>query len=490
MRQTYLILLLLLPGLLAAQLCEGEMGVAALYDDFGMGNNFGPELPPGTTTYQYSTTYPPIPGSYYVTNLSQINGAAWHPGLDFTPGDGSGYMLVFDADEVPGEFYNRILDGLCPGTRYEFGAWISNVVTPNTCGGQSILPDVRFELRDPDSGALLASVDTGELPTTAVLRWFQYGMTFTLPPGQDAVRLLLINNAAGGCGNDVAIDDISLRICNPGRQQVVELCSGESLEINGNVYSESGLYVDTIPGAAFCHDSILVTEIRVVAPDVTVVDTFVCEGGGFVVGDKKYTEPGIYIDTLVASGGCDSIVELRLTAAELSAELTAERDTVILGEAVQLQAVGNGVGPLIWSWLPEEGLDCTDCLQPTVLPFETTNYSLTVKDSLTGCRDTLEQRITVLPCEAIFVPSAFSPNGDGRNDLFRPYVGDCVEAVASLEVYDRWGSLIYRSRGADVAWDGQAKDRPCKVGVYVYLISVRLKDGKDRLLRGELQLLR
>jgi len=484
-----LFLLLLLPVLAGAQLCEGEMGESALHEHFGSGHNYGPALPEGATTYEYVTSFP-VAGTYMVSNRSQLNGAKWHPGLDNTPNDGNGYMLLFDADETPGEFFNIVLDSLCPGTRYEFSAYAANLVTPYSCMGQGILPDIRFELRDTLTGNLLASVETGELPNTSILRWSKYGMTFTLPPGQDAVRLLLINNAGGGCGNDIAIDDIRIHICNPGREQSVVLCAGESVEVNGKVYTEPGVYKDTIPGASFCHDSILVTEVRSGAAEVNAIDTFVCGGEAFRVGTNTYSEPGFYIDTLLNEAGCDSIVHLQLSTASLSASLEASADSIALGRSVRLQASGQGEGPLIWTWLTTDGLSCTDCTNPVAEPLTTTNYVLSVQDGITGCRDTLEKEVTVLPCEAVFAPSAFSPNGDGRNDTFRPLYGDCVQEVSLLEVYNRWGGLVYRSAVPNEAWDGYAKGRLCNVGPYLFRALLRLKDGKEQWVQGELQLLR
>lgn len=484
-----LLLLSLIPGLAFAQLCDGEMGVNALYKNFGEGYNFGPPLTAGTTTYEYTTTIP-APGTYMVSNRTQLNGATWHPGLDHTPNDGFGYMLLFDAGSVPGEFYNVVLDSLCPGTRYEFSAWASNIVTPSSCAGQNILPDIRFELRDPTTNNLLASLETGAIPATSTLRWEKYGMTFSLPQGQDAVRLLLINNAAGGCGNDIALDDIRISVCNPIREQTVVLCSGEAAEVNGKVYSTPGMYKDTIPGVGFCHDSILLTEVRVGGAERTVLDTFICEDGVFMVGNQAYTEPGFYIDTLSTADGCDSVVQLQLTRAQLKAGLVASADRIEMGQTVRLQASGVGEGPLIWSWLTAEGVSCRTCTDVVAQPLEPTKYRLAVHDSLTGCRDTLEQQIHVLPCHSIYTPTAFSPNGDGRNDLFRPLFGDCVEGVSRLEIYNRWGSLVFRSTQADAAWDGYAKGVLCNAGFYIYRAVLLLKNGKKRMVQGELLLLR
>jgi gliding motility-associated-like protein len=489
MRIWVFFLLLILPFRATAQLCEGAPGAAALSEGFGQGTNFGPPLPTGSTTYIYNDSSP-SGGTYMVTNRTQLNGANWHAGLDNTPDDGFGYMLLFDATAEPGEFFNLLLEGLCPGTHYEFSAYLTNVVTPSACGGESIEPNVRFELRDPDTNELLGSIQTGAMPTTPFLRWDQYGLTFTLPEDQDAVRLLLINSAPGGCGNDLAIDDISLRICNPVREQTATLCSSEPLTIDGRVFTGPGIYQDTLPGARFCNDSILITEILDGFRDVVMLDTFLCPGQAFAVGDRWYDEPGFYTDTLLSSLGCDSVVQLQLSGVDFEASVQASRDTIIAGESVQLQGSGSGVGPLIWSWQPEEAVDCNDCPAPMANLLETTTFMLTVRDSTTGCADTLEQQIVIPPCEDVYTPTAFSPNNDGRNDTFQIFFGPCVQEVLQLEVFDRWGGLVFRSRTSNDTWDGQRAGVPCNNGLYVYQAVLALKDGTNRVWKGSVQLLR
>lgn len=489
MRFWLICLLLLLPVWAAAQLCEGAPGAAALSEGFGQGTNFGPPLPSGITNYTYNNGNPQS-GTYMVTNRTQLNGASWHDGLDNTPDDGFGYMLLFDAAEAPGEFFSLLIDGLCPGTRYEFSAFLTNVVTPSACAGESIEPSIRFELLDPENNELLESLSTGNLPTTPILSWNRFGLVFTLPEDQEAVRLKITNFAPGGCGNDFAIDDLSLRICNPVREQTATLCTSAPLIIDGRAFPEPGIYQDTLPGALFCNDSILITEIIDGNGDEVWLDTFLCPGQAFAVGDRWYDEPGFYTDTLLSSLGCDSVVQLQLSTVDFEASVQASQDTIIAGQSVQLQGSGRGVGPLIWSWAPEEVLDCSNCPEPTATLLETTNFLATVRDSITGCADTLEQRVTIPPCEEVYAPTGFSPNGDGRNDTFRIFFGPCVQEVLQLEIFDRWGGLVFRSRTSNDAWDGQRAGAPCNNGFYAYQAVLALKDGTRRVWRGGVQLLR
>ena len=484
------ILSLCLPlGLLAQNLCDGEPGFAALSVDFGSGTNFGPPLAAGATTYGYTTN--PVGGSYFVTNTPRLNGGAWHDGQDHTPGDTDGYMLLFDATNEPGEFYNRVLEGLCPGTRYEFRVWVANVVVPSACSFSSIEPDLRFELRHPVTNELIGSTETGPISTAESLTWQPYGLTFNLPDDLDRLRLLLINNAPGGCGNDLAIDDISLRVCNPVRKNDVSICSGDSVEINGLWYTESGVYIDTLPGASACNDSLLITEINVVEAERVQIDTVLCEGQLFWYGGRSYQQGGLFRDTLRSQGGCDSVIAvLDLSFAAFFASLYVEEDTIEMGAATQLQASASGVGNILWTWSPPEGLSCTDCAKPIAQPVRTTTYTMTAIDESTGCFADFRSTITVLPCERYYIPSAFSPNADGRNDEFTILPGDCVQAVRQLEIYDRWGGQLFKGLDERTAWDGFCNGSPCPSGLYVYRAELVLLDGSVVEVFGEVHLLR
>ena len=189
---------------LSAQDCEGQVGLEIFFEDFGSGIGPGPELPPGTTTYNYGSIGG---GNYVVTNTTGLNGSLWHNAPDHTPGDSNGYCLLFDASSSPGLFYARLFEDLCPNTNYTFSCYVANVVSPSACGGNSIEPNLKFSLLDPNTMAELGSVTTGGIPTTNEINWNQYSISFTTNPGQVEILIEIRNNANGGCGNDLAIDD-------------------------------------------------------------------------------------------------------------------------------------------------------------------------------------------------------------------------------------------------------------------------------------------
>lgn len=197
--------------------CTGSKGNAIFFENFGSGTNFGPPLPPGTTSYTY---VPGIPNDgQYTLHYRNSMKDSWHNTPDHTfdesPDGIDGKALIVNAGDVPGQFYRRIVSGLCVNTNFEFSAWIMNVFD----GGNDVCPDggipvdVTFEIWDATETTLLKSGSTGPIPGTANAFYTQYGLTFTTLPGQTSIVLKMKNNGVGGCGNDLALDDIAFRSC-------------------------------------------------------------------------------------------------------------------------------------------------------------------------------------------------------------------------------------------------------------------------------------
>lgn len=202
--------------------CNGNSGDPIFTDTFGTGTTQTP-LPPGTTTYAFSSGQP-NDGFYTVSSSTAFFN--WHDVPDHTVGDTNGKCLIINADFTAGEFYRTTITGLCENTSYEFSAYLMNLLKDSGCGGTGIPINVRFEIWDDTDTTLLASGDTGVIPNTAVAIWEQYALVFQTLPGQNDVVLKMKNNGAGGCGNDLAIDDIVFKSC--GDNVIVEDTSNES----------------------------------------------------------------------------------------------------------------------------------------------------------------------------------------------------------------------------------------------------------------------
>jgi hypothetical protein len=223
--KNYIILFILFYGnmVFSQVLCSGSFGSPIVNITFGSGNNPGGQLPSivtgASTSYRYSpvTGSPPasvFDGEYSIINQGPANNGAWIAGYDHT-GNTKGYMAFFNAADSIGEFYKQVITGINPNTVYEFAAWVTNVLKPSVVSNPSY-PNITFEIRNNTNNALLATYNTGNVPmsNTGSLVWKQYGFLFSTPQNISSIKLLLINNNAGGLalpGNDLAIDDITFR---------------------------------------------------------------------------------------------------------------------------------------------------------------------------------------------------------------------------------------------------------------------------------------
>jgi len=168
----------------------------------------------------------------------------------------------------------------------------------------------------------------------------------------------------------------------------------------------------------------------------------------------------------------------------------AGNDTVIIaGLPLQLKATG-GVS---YQWAPATGLDNPNIQGPIALldgnP-EYVTYLVTVADQA-GCIDTASITIRVYKTgPEIFVPSGFTPNGDGRNDVFRPiYVG--MRTIDYFRVYNRWGDLIYSNNQADgKGWDGSIKGLKQNSGTFIWMVRATDILGKVHFKKGTVFLFR
>lgn len=197
---------------LQAQLgfCGGSSGDPIFTEDFGSGLTDGPALPIGTTTYNF-TTGDPLDGDYTIS--STTNYFDWFNTQDHTPGDVDGKSFIVNASFTAGEFYRREVSGLCENTTYEFSSWLINLLPQARCNGNGIPVNVKFQIWDETDTNLLAQGDTEDIQNRTTPLWEQYALVFKTLTGQTSVILKMRNNSNGGCGNDLAIDDIVFKSC-------------------------------------------------------------------------------------------------------------------------------------------------------------------------------------------------------------------------------------------------------------------------------------
>ena len=200
---------------LCAQLCQGSLGDPLIKTTFGSGTNPGPALGAAVTNYGFTFSDCPQDGNYTLrSNTTACFGNTWHTVNADHTGDANGYFMLVNASTLPGDFYVDTVRGLCSNTTFEFASWIMNVLRPEACGGAGNQPNITFSI-ETLGGNLLGQYNTGNIAAAPIPAWKQYGFFFTMPAGVNEVVVRMKNNAPGGCGNDLLLDDITFRPCGP-----------------------------------------------------------------------------------------------------------------------------------------------------------------------------------------------------------------------------------------------------------------------------------
>ncbi|WP_019988569.1 gliding motility-associated C-terminal domain-containing protein [Rudanella lutea] len=197
----------------AAQSCSGATAEVLIRESFGTAEATASLS--GRTSYQYATKACPDNGEYTIASAVDRTcfGSVWHGLPTDHTGNAGGAMLIVNGSDLPGEFFRQTIPGLCGGTTYEFSVWGLNLLQPNNCTDSS-LPNLTIEI-ETAGGRPLRRIDIGSIPETVTPEWRRFSASFTMPETDEPVLVKLINNAAaGGCGNDLALDDLELIRCS------------------------------------------------------------------------------------------------------------------------------------------------------------------------------------------------------------------------------------------------------------------------------------
>lgn len=190
------------------------------------------------------------------------------------------------------------------------------------------------------------------------------------------------------------------------------------------------------------------------------------------------------------ANGCSSALSANIQVIANTVNASADV-SIIEGTGVGLDAFGGSV----FEWSPSAGLSCTGCQSPYAQPQSTTTYVVTSYNNQ-GCVAFDTVTVTVLPFDdiTVFVPNAFTPNGDGANDYLFVYGSD-ITMINSLRVYDRWGSVIWQGENLPAGmetngWDGRHNGNEATAGTYAVVAEVLLSFGVNKVVYGNVTLIR
>ncbi|MCC5916506.1 MAG: gliding motility-associated C-terminal domain-containing protein [Cryomorphaceae bacterium] len=344
---------------------------------------------------------------------------------------------------------------------------------------------------------------TGTLSITACdsYTWPDNNQTYT----NSGVYTSSITNAVG-CDSVVTLT-LQINSSDTILQTVTE-CETYTWPVNNQAYTTSGIYQETFTNAGGC-DSIHILNLQIAQPDSIVINQVACDEFTWIETGLTYTQSGIYSVTYSNNAGCDSVILLVLSvnsAVQIHQEATAcdEYQWPINGQ------VYTESGTYSQSFISGSGCDSVVKLHLSIYPSAhitervtaslqyywpingtTYNKSGTYQHTLQtqhGCDSVLELDLTIQDGSTLYIPNAFSPNGNGINEVFK-VLGNEVSTF-QIVIYNRFGQLIFESKDIEISWDGTFLGEPAPMGNYVYRIDYSNTVGEYFIRRGNILLIR
>ncbi|GAB2828723.1 T9SS type A sorting domain-containing protein [Ferruginibacter profundus] len=378
------------------------LGNVLYTQDFGSGTGLKAAIPssPNTasTTYIGSVTAPLPVNRFSITN-NAVNGdgSNWISLTDHT-GGANGNMMVVNADASASIFYRDTLPVACPGQQYSVSLWaafIGNTSYQTTCNGLGGFkyPKFLIKIRDLTTGLVITQTTTADITSTS---WTQYGMKFGLPAGYSNLILEIVNAGPGGCGNDVAIDDIQFGSCSAAPTANVSGaggCLGTSTTFNSTLSDPTAIsgtpvyqwQVATALAGPYT-DIAGATSATYTIPSLAAADTgkyyrvIVASSGNIGIAGCQYISPGIKLNGLVPSTAPSSVTATASTICN-SGSTTLTAVGAILGTGANYQW---GTGAVVGT-NPIVGATSSTL---TVSPTSTTTYWVQVQNTTSPCSAT------------------------------------------------------------------------------------------------------
>jgi gliding motility-associated-like protein len=195
---------------------------------------------------------------------------------------------------------------------------------------------------------------------------------------------------------------------------------------------------------------------------------------------------GVFIYTVTGSNNnCTSTATVEVLVNPLPIVNAGVDTTINIDNTVTLIGIGNtSVGFINAS--DGTPFSCNYCPTVTVNPQNSTCYTLEGINEF-GCRATDVVCVTVTKDWSVFIPNAFTPNGDIHNEVFIP-MGYAIDEI-KLTIYDRWGHVVFKSNDTVIGWDGTKNGKICEQGVYVYQAEITAMSGEKVIRTGHVTLL-
>jgi gliding motility-associated-like protein len=474
--------------------------------DFSSGNTgFSSSYVPGTGgSYGLCTN----PATYGVDVSPSSLHSLWASFGDHTTG--SGKMLVVNGSQSVGANIWCETIAVQPNTDYDFSAWLSSV--------EPTYPAIlQFEINGLPIGSLL----NAPLPTGV---WGNFSAAWN--SGNNTTATICITNQNTSFdGNDFALDDISFRgvcvvkdsvyiktgavtaafttpdtACTGSPIQFVSTQSGvpsmtyywnfgdgstANSSTSSHIYTNSGLYTVTlaISDTGGCTDT-LSKQIFIREPYDNYTSLTLCEGESITFGNQTINDSGTFVQVFQSIGGCDSTVHLTVILnPQPSVDFTS---TTALNMPVTFTNTSVNATSFLWEF--GDGSTSND-----FSPVHQYTSAGTYTACLTGwndegCSEKVCKEILTEIFTAIDVPLAFSPNGDGNNDVLYVRGGGVTEMT--FRIYNRWGQMIFESHSLNEGWDGRFKGKLQDLETVAYVLQATFIDGTTIQKQGNVTIIK
>jgi gliding motility-associated-like protein len=204
---------------------------------------------------------------------------------------------------------------------------------------------------------------------------------------------------------------------------------------------------------------------------------------------QPFVSQYVYV-TASASNGCIIEDSIWIAVSSIGDGLVnASASETLIPEGGTTTLIGEPSG-LSYQWSPTTGVSNPTMQTTSVTVEQTTIYTLSVSDGICTKSDTVVVKTFSFICGEpfVYVPNAFSPNGDKENDVL--YVrGQLIEGML-FRIFDRWGEMVFESTDRNFGWDGTFRGKPMDPDVYDYYLKAICIDGEESIIQGNITLLK
>ncbi len=375
------------------------------------------------------------------------------------------------------------LDNLAPGT-YS--------LTLTEAADSTCMVDFDFEVREPD--VLTLSVDSA---TTQDVRCFGEGngQISIIWEGGNRDMAPTVNWSAGGLTGSLTATGLG-----PGTYDVELIDSRGCTDMISVTLTEPGeLFADIpMPTEPVCNGQQTSITVNSASGGTGNSYTFSVDNGpSQMIGAALPAFAGSHLVSVFDEMGCRLDTMFVISEPAAIAVSLGDDVSVDLGDSVQITAdLTSTAAPDTYIWTPQGALSCMDCADPFVRAIDDIVIDVVVIDA-DGCEAMDQVLVRVDKSRNVYIPNGFTPNGDGVNDIWRIYTGAGVLAINGIQLFDRWGNLVYASdseslgpgaAGSSPGWDGRFGADMMNPGVYTYLAEIEFIDGRVLTYRGDVTL--